>query len=78
MCGRLLASVVRGCMQRLGGWMARASGRGRADSVPRDVQRKKRTHAVQEVDPSKKPEPKSFVFRRGRHGVGAPQNPARH
>jgi len=31
--------------------------------------RKKRTHAVQEVDPSKKPEPKSFVFRRGRHGM---------
>jgi len=31
--------------------------------------RKKRTHQVVEVDPSKKPEPKSFVFRRGRHGM---------
>mmetsp|Transcript_8071 Transcript_8071/g.23132 ORF Transcript_8071/g.23132 Transcript_8071/m.23132 type:complete len:443 (+) Transcript_8071:168-1496(+) len=31
--------------------------------------RKKRTHQVQEVDPAKKQDPKSFVFRRGRNSM---------
>ena len=32
-------------------------------------QRKKRTHVPTDEDPSKKGQPKSFVFRRGRHAV---------
>lgn len=32
-------------------------------------QRKKRTHVRDDQDPAKKGQPKSFVFRRGRHGV---------
>ena len=33
------------------------------------LQRKKRTHIPDAADPSKKGDPKSFVFRRGRHGA---------
>lgn len=33
------------------------------------VQRKKRTHMPDVEDPAKKGQPKSFVFRRGRHGA---------
>ena len=32
-------------------------------------QRKKRTHKPEVVDPTKKGEPKTFVFKRGKHGV---------
>jgi hypothetical protein len=32
-------------------------------------QRKKRTHVQDAEDPAKKGQPKSFVFRRGRHGT---------
>ncbi len=35
------------------------------------LQRKKRTHQPETKDPAKKGDPKSFVFRRGRHGVSA-------
>eukprot|EP00798_Chlamydomonas_sp_ICE-L_P006618 gene6618-3274_t len=31
--------------------------------------RKKKTHKVEDIDPSKKGDPKSFVFRRGKHGM---------
>ena len=33
------------------------------------LQRKKRTHVQDAEDPAKKGQPKSFVFRRGRHGA---------
>lgn len=33
------------------------------------LQKKKRTHQPASTDPAKKGDPKSFVFRRGRHGV---------
>jgi ribosome biogenesis protein SSF1/2 len=33
------------------------------------MQRKKRTHVPDAEDPAKKGQPKSFVFRRGRHGA---------
>lgn len=32
-------------------------------------QKKKRTHLTDSEDPAKKGQPKSFVFRRGRHGA---------
>ena len=35
-------------------------------------QRKKRTHKPEAVDPTKKGDPKTFVFKRGKHGVRMP------
>lgn len=37
--------------------------------VSRTLQKKKRTHVPDAEDPAKKGQPKSFVFRRGRHGA---------
>ncbi len=33
------------------------------------MQRKHRTHITEQADPSKKGDPKTFVFCRGKHGV---------
>ena len=33
------------------------------------MQRKHRTHITEQTDPSKKGDPKTFVFCRGKHGV---------
>ena len=38
-------------------------------SPPLAPQRKKRTHVPESEDPAQRGQPKSFVFRRGRHGA---------
>jgi len=58
--------------RRLHVFWGRSSGRNVA---ARPVQRKKRTHVPEAKDPAKKGDPKSFVFRRGRHGVCSRSTP---
>jgi hypothetical protein len=59
---------------------AAAARRPRTRHAHNATQRKKRTHAVEGVDPSKKSDPKTFVFRRGRNWVSSAlaRAPSRH
>jgi hypothetical protein len=55
-------------------WRCPSCPRGMIETKPSffllvSSQRKKRTHVRDDQDPAKKGQPKSFVFRRGRHGV---------
>ncbi len=55
-------SYMQGCM-----WMRMR--RLTRPSLLLLLQKKKKTHQAVSTDPAKKGDPKSFVFRRGRHGV---------